>query len=503
MSSQGQGSVGVGGLRFVRNVMFSGSALSARALQALMLVVLLTKSLGVEAYGTWVQVVVTVGMLGPVLTLGLERVLVRFLAEQTGPRERVSMFLGLLGVLVVVNVVGAAALYGGALLLDDVLAADPDKVPAVAGLIAALLVATNLNVFVAEFFRGQLRMKAHAALWVGRDVGWIGVVVGLIVAGAAVESIVGAYAGWLVVVAIAGLGLALRDTGIVRPTLRGFRSHLRYGGWWALTHPLAWLGKYGSVYFISLFLGTAAVGVYGAVRTLAEALLFASGILLFALSPTLVRFYTDGDMDQVRRYMRLAAYGFLVVAAPAVAGLSLFAEPLLRLVTVPEVAAQAAVVTPLLLTAMLVLGLYGVFAEVVALTKRTSVFLVTTGAMAVVVTVLNLALLPTIGLRGSAIAELSAYIVGLAIVVVLAQRWLELTLDPWRGVRVLAAVAVAVGVGMVVPRDGWAAVGGLAAFAAAYVAAAFAFRAVEPTSMRTLVVAIVRAVRPGGLSRQA
>ena len=503
MSTEGQGTAGVGGLRFVRNVLFSGSALSARALQALMLVVLLTKSLGVEAYGSWVQIVVTVGMLGPVLTLGLERVLVRFLAEQAGPRERVSMFLGLLGVLVVVNVIGAAFLYGGALLLDDVLAADPDKVPAVAGLIAALLLATNLNVFVAEFFRGQLRMKAHAALWVGRDVGWIAIVVGLVVAGAGVETIVGAYAAWLAVVAAAGFGLAVRGTGIVRPALHGFGSHLRYGGWLALTHPLAWLGKYGSVYFISLFLGTSAVGVYGAVRTLAESLLFASGILLFALSPTLVRFYTDGDMDQVRRYMRLAAYGFLVVAAPAVAGLSLFAEPLLGLVTVPEVAAEAAVVAPILFTAMLILGLYGIFAEVVALTKRTSVFLVTTGAMAVVTVALNLALLPTYGLRGSAIAELAAYAVGLVIVAFLARRWLGLTLDPWRGLRVLAAVAVALGVGLVVPRDGWAAVGGLAVFAAAYVAAAFAFRAVEPASLRTLVVAVVRAARPGGLSPQA
>ena len=495
MSTGERTTSGVGGLRFVRNVLFSGSALSARALQALLLVVLLTKSLGVEAYGTWVQIIVTVGMLGPVLTLGLERVLVRFLAEQAGPRERASMFLGLLGVLIAVNVVGGAVLYGAALLLDDVLAADPAKVPAIAGLIVALLIATNLNVFISEFFRGQLRMKAHAVLWVGRDIGWIGIVVGLVVAGAGVELIVGAYAGWLAVVTVIGLALAFRRTGLVRPTLRGFRTHLRYGAWWAAAHPVAWLGKYGSLYFISVLLGTSAVGVYGAVRTIAESLLFASGILLYALSPTLVRFYTDGDMAQVRRYMSLAAYAFLVLAAPAAAGLALFAEPLLRLVTVPEVAAAGASVAPLLLAAMLILGLYGIFAEVLALTKRTRFFLVTTAAMAGVTVALNVALLPTMGLRGSAIAELSAYLVGLAIAVFMARRWLGLTLDLLRAARVLGAVAIAVGVGLVVPRDGWAAAGGIAAFGAAYLAAAFALRAIEPGSVRTLVVALVRATR--------
>ena len=217
---------------------------------------------------------------------------------------------------------------------------------------------------------------------------------------------------------------------------------MRFGGPFAAAHPIGWLAKYGNVYFISVFLGTASVGVYGSVRTVAEATLFLSGVLLLALGPTLVRLYTDGDHAQVRRYMQLAVYAFLALAAPLVAAVALYAEPILRLLTVPEIAAEGSAVAALLLPAMLVLGVYNVMAEVFSLTKRSGQLLLANGLMAAAQVAVNWALLSRIGLKASAIGELAAYSAGAAFAFWAARRYLGFTLDVGRAARVAAAVGV-------------------------------------------------------------
>ncbi len=483
----------VTGLRFIRNLLFSGSALSVRAVQAALVVVLLTKALGAESFGTWVQVTATVALLGPILTLGAERVLIRFLAEQPDDRERARLFFGLFIPLLVMSLAGGAAVYFAAPLFDDQIAADPTKVPTVAGLIAAAMIATNVNVFVAEFFRGQLQMRAHATLWILRDVGWVGVVAGLAASGASIEAIVGAYAAWLLLLSAFGLGFVVSRTGLVTPSFAGMRALMRFGGSFAAVHPISWLAKHGNVYFISIVLGTTSVGVYGSVRAVAEGTLLISGVLLMALGPTLVRLYTAGDYAQVRRYMQLAVHAFLLLAGPLVAAVALYAEPILRLFTVPEIAAEGSAVAALLLPAMLMLGVYSVMAEVFSLTKRPGQLLLTNGLMAAAQVAVNITLLSRIGLKASAIGELTAYSMGAAFAFWMARRRLGLGLDLGRTARVAAAVGVAVVVGLLLPRDGWPAVGGLAAFSAAYAAAALAFGAVTRHSIREAVIAASRA----------
>ena len=85
-----------GGVRVIRNLMFAGPALTLRGAQAAIIVVLITKGLGTQSYGTWVQISVTVSLLGPVLTLGFERVLTRYLPELFNPKAQAQLFLSLL-----------------------------------------------------------------------------------------------------------------------------------------------------------------------------------------------------------------------------------------------------------------------------------------------------------------------------------------------------------------------------------------------------------------------
>ena len=110
--------------------------------------------------------------------------------------------------------------------------------------------------------------------------------------------------------------------------------------------------------------------------------------------------------------MGLAVYGFVTFSLPLAILGTIYAEQLLRVVTNEEIINEGVSVVPYLFFGMVILGIYGILSEVIPLTKRTWRYFVITGTMSIVQVPVNLLLLPVIGLRGSAIAEVAAYSVG-------------------------------------------------------------------------------------------
>ncbi|MCK4731610.1 MAG: oligosaccharide flippase family protein, partial [Methanophagales archaeon] len=56
-------------------------------LRGLILIPILTKTLGAEGYGLWAQVIVTIALITPLVTLGLSSAMIRFLAAERDRKE--------------------------------------------------------------------------------------------------------------------------------------------------------------------------------------------------------------------------------------------------------------------------------------------------------------------------------------------------------------------------------------------------------------------------------
>jgi O-antigen/teichoic acid export membrane protein len=149
--------------------------------------------------------------------------------------------------------------------------------------------------------------------------------------------------------------------------------------------------------------------------------------------------YSIVDDDEARRAYAVIVTWFAVAVSFAVAGLWLEARWIVRLLAAPEYFASYEALGLLSLGSALY-GFYLVLLVVLGRTGRTEFNLPATAAAAAVNIVLNIILIPPLGIVGSALALVASYIVVLVLMFGITQR---LFFVPYEWGRLAAAVAVA------------------------------------------------------------
>jgi O-antigen/teichoic acid export membrane protein len=460
--------------RFGLQVCLSAATQVGRAVQQFVLLVVVTKRLGADAYGVWAQVVVTIGLLSPIGMLLLEPAVIRFLPESEGERGQRQLLLRF-GMLTVAGslIVGGLLVVGAGPLLRFVPGGEA-AMPYVR-LIAVVLAAEGLIVLVLAFWRARGRTAAFAALSLGRDAGAVGVISTVVLRGGSVRDLLVVYVAYQWAYAVMAFGGSVLRRGWPGLTLTGAGRQIRFVAPLVLNHPLGWAGKYANIYVISLLLGAAPVGVYSAARHLSDVLGFLSGPLLLVLAPALAAFYVRGEVDEVRDYMRAGLSYFLLGALPLASIATLYAFPILRIVSSADIAVAGAPLVPWLAAAMVLSGAYSILAEAAYLTRRTWFFPPVWVTLAVVQITLNIALVPRLGLLGSAMGELAAAGSVLICAAWLAHKAVGASPDLAEAAKLLvAALGSAAVVALIDPRRTGV---GAAVYIAAYPAALVGLRA--------------------------
>jgi len=139
------------------------------------------------------------------------------------------------------------------------------------------------------------------------------------------------------------------------------------------------------------------------------------GVLGFVLPPTVSRLYDEGRLNEVRTHLSYSLKYFLALAIPFVFGATILAEPVLRLFTTAEIAAQGYFVLPLVALSILFFGAYVVVAHILVVAKKTKVLGLIWVIAAVVNLGLNILIVPWLGILGAAVTTLVAYSLALGI----------------------------------------------------------------------------------------
>jgi len=126
-----------------------------------------------------------------------------------------------------------------------------------------------------------------------------------------------------------------------------------------------------------------------------------------AFSPMMFRLADEMDIKKLYRkyftYFLLAGFIFFLF-------LSMFAREILLIVTTPEYA-QGAIIIPLITFAYLLFGLRSIFTNALATMKKTKIIASTTILGALLNIILNMILIPQMGILGAAIATVVSYFV--------------------------------------------------------------------------------------------
>jgi len=195
---------------------------------------------------------------------------------------------------------------------------------------------------------------------------------------------------------------------------------------------------------IAAFLDEAKVGVYHAGYSLANRTLDVVFIWLGAAGgPALIMALERGGPEAMRKAAREQSAFMILLTLPAAVGLAMVARPLAEILVGPQLRVGAAQVTPWIAASGFLAGMTTYyFSQAFTLARRTTLLLVAMTVPAIANIILNVVLIPRMGLQGALAATVISYGLGLVAYLILGRGPMALPI-PWKS---LAQAGFATGV---------------------------------------------------------
>lgn len=407
--------------KFIRDVVFSNLPIPLQKLRTYLWLVVLTRSLGPQGFGAWSLFVVTLSTETTVSTMNCGSSLMRFLSGERSGGEIDQAFSTVLTMVIGASVVvaGISAIFSAQIAHLIFGSADASRLVVLLGL-------TLIFECVFEEMKNLLRARRFNRSWAyfcfARLLPEIGAVIAFAWWFRSTEAAAAAYMA-VSLCAVAGGMVYLRmgpGVRLVLPSTQLLSKYARYG-LPLLPGVLASVVSLGAdKYVVSYYLGLKQVGIYGVCFALSAMVFFLTGPINDVLFPDLSALY-DTERWQLFlerfRSVQKFVFGF---ACGAAAILAAFPRQVLRIVAPVEFATGTATLA--------VLGIQGIFMAlvllyVVILNTRlrvwsTTWFWVLSGAAIIL---LDVVLIPRLGIVGAAFSQLIATAVGA--IVLVAMHW--------------------------------------------------------------------------------
>ncbi|MDY6892972.1 MAG: flippase [Chloroflexota bacterium] len=398
--------------KYAKDVFVIGSTNALVALSGIILLPLLTKTLGAHDYGIWSQVQVTIQLVVGIVGLGLPFAIIRFFPVKTSKGEIREEFYSALCVTFFVTLIISLAMILAADFIARVLFEDATDIVRITGLIILVM---SLTVLCQSLFRAFRQMKKVSVFMLADTYGQVFVVAILVMTGYNLLSVIlGVLAVRIAIFAVL-LFLIQRQIGVGRPRFSRIREYLSFGLPFVPGGISSWVVTASDRYVIAYFLGATSVGIYSAGYGLGNVLLMIAVVLNLVLPPTLSKLYDEGRLDEVRTHLSYSLKYLLAIAIPFVFGAALLGEQVLRMFSTPEIAYEGRYIVPLVAVGCLFWCVGVMPSSILALVKRTRVVAIAWGAAAVLNLALNLLVVPYIGILGAAITTLVSYLLALVI----------------------------------------------------------------------------------------
>jgi O-antigen/teichoic acid export membrane protein len=182
----------------------------------------------------------------------------------------------------------------------------------------------------------------------------------------------------------------------------------------------AWVLSQFDRYFIQHYFGAREVGLYSAAYTISEhSITMLATFIMVSSTPLLTSEWENRGQQASQHLFVSVTRSYLVLAIPAVVGLSVLAEPLMILLTGAEFAAGYSIV-PWVVAGAFFIGLQHRFNQALRLLKRTGDIMLWVLVAAAVNVVLNWWLLPLFGYQIAAVNTFICYVL-----LCLGQAWIS------------------------------------------------------------------------------
>lgn len=414
-------------LRFIKDVGLIGITQALTNLGGFFLLPLITKILGSYDYGIWAQISSTVSLLSPLALMGLSMGVIRFLSSEKDKEKiregffSVVFFVAFAGLLVSIVV----------FLLSDFLAASIFKDTHTSGYLkvgAFLIFLSAIDQISIYYFRVSRQTETFAILTLFQTFGQLILISSLLLMGFGLFGVISAVLivqGLLFIISVYKI---ISQIGFRIPRFTQIGEYLKYSVPLTPNSLIKWITDSSDRYMVSYFLGLSQVGIYSASYAIGNLIhLFITPIQLI-LFPELSRLFDEGKIDEVKIYLGYSMKYFLLIAIPAVFGLSSLAKPMLKIFTTQEFI-SGSIVIPFIALSGLLSGIFQIVINITHLVKKTKFNLYIHTFAALLNVVFNILLIPSIGIVGAAIATLISYALMVVICILVSFKHIEFNLN--------------------------------------------------------------------------
>ncbi|MFC1898801.1 flippase [Chloroflexota bacterium] len=414
--------------KYTKDTTLASIATIILSLKGIILLPILTKALGAELYGIWSQILVTIALLTPLALLQLNQAMIRFLAAEEDKRKVSQGLFSIFSAISIFTAILSFAMFIIAKPLAIVIFGDANAQPFIQ--IAAFVLFLNvIDQVVLGYFRAFRQMKKYSIFITLQTVIEISLItyfvlsLGLELSGALYSLLVAKG-----IILIVGLLLIISEIKIVTPSITLLKPYL------AFSLPLipfmlcAWIVTLSDRYIIGYFMNMNAVGVYSAAYSLGNLVQLFIAPFWIVLFPTVTNLYEHGQIQEIKTHLKYSLKLFLMFAIPVFFGLSVLSQSLLDILTTSEFS-RGYLIIPIVSLAVVLFGSSSILGNTLMLLKKTKTIALIYGGSALINIMLNIALVPSIGILGAAIATLATFTLHLIVISKISYRRLLFGID--------------------------------------------------------------------------
>ena len=379
------------------------------SLRGIILLPILTKTLGAYDYGIWAQLIVTISLCTPLVTIGLLSGIVRFLAAETDKKEIQEGLFSSLIVIFFFGLLFAFLLILSSNFLSHTIFHTADAIPLIK-ISAFIILIWALDQALLQFFRTRRQMTKYSGFILLESFGELGLITYLVLHG---FGLFGAIISLLIIKSITFgimLFVIISQIGIKLPNFTTIKPYLAFGLPMLPSYMLVWIINSSDRYIIGYFMDSASVGVYSAAYGIGGIILMFMGPISIVLYPTILKLWELDKIEEVKTHLQYSLKYYLMLAIPATFGLSVLAKQSLLVLTTSQFV-YGSVLIPIIAVSSIFSSFYSINMYILATAKKTKIIGALLGIAAIVNVVLNIIFVPLIGILGAAISTLIAFFV--------------------------------------------------------------------------------------------
>jgi len=398
--------------KFAKDTLVIGVARALVELRSVILLPLLTKTLGTHDYGIWAQVQVTISLVLGFVGLGLPYAMSRFLPTKTSKEEIQDEFWSAFCLVSIATFVVSIVLIAVPSPISKAFFEGATEIVRVTGLI---ILVWSLDTAILSLYRAFRHMKRYALFIVLDSYAQVGLIAFLALRGSGLFSVIASVLAVRAAILLCLVIQVSRQIGIRKPTFSKIKEYLNFGLPTVPGNVAAWAVASSDRYAIGYFLGAASVGIYSAAYGLGSLMIMVAAIVGFVLPPTLSKLYDEKRVNELSRHLIYSFKYLLMINIPFVVGAAFLGKPILRLFSTSEIAWKGHYVVPIVALSILFYSAYVVIAQVLVVAKRTKILGLVWIISALLNLGLNLVVVPRLGILGAAFTTLFAYALALGI----------------------------------------------------------------------------------------